>query len=225
MKQSIIITILILLLNVSFFSIGGYELIDQKAFLAAEVLRIIYKLTVYVWPMMIGIYLWNQKKLFKQLVGKFRWFTQYWVYVLWILYAIVMLVLKQYVDAHEAIYGIFYVLVVNSLIEEVVFRGYIQSLLTQNYGKFKWIVWQAVLFGLVHLPFYYSQYTVWLYNQMNEMIWWFLPIQGLGPLIIVFTLGTPMLLWLIRWVLTNKTNSLWPAIILHSIHNWILLLI
>lgn len=225
MKRPLVITAFILLLNSVFFSLGGYELINQQSFLVAEIWRTIYKLLVYVWPVAVCIYWWKNDSTIESIIKKFKWYKEYWVYVLWIAYWIMLFVWKQTVDAHEAIYGLFYVLVVNSLIEETVFRWYIQSLLVEQYWKFKWIVSQAVLFGVVHLPFYYTHYESWLYDQINTMIWWFLPLEWVWPFVIVFALGTPIALWLLRWWITNKTQSLRPAIVWHSFHNWMLLLI
>lgn len=224
MKQAVLITISILLLNSLFFWLWWYEYINTLPFFVREAMRTVYKVLVYIWPVVACVGICGNTFIFSQIKNLFKWFTQKWVYGIWIGYWLFLLMTQSGFNSPVTC-GIFYILIVNSLVEEVVFRGYLQSKPLQKYWIKLSIVLQSLLFAVVHIPLYYYHYSQWLYDTLNTTVWAFLSIKWIWVFIIILLLIKPFWLWIIWWVLTHKTQSLRPSIVMHSIHNWILLFV
>ncbi len=226
MLWPLIITLLILLANTVFFFLGGQELLMEQSYWIREILSGMYKIVAYLLPVIICIFFREKRDLKQFFFTSLWWFTQKWVYLLCVIWFFLLFFMKKiWGDTHIVVHSFLYVLVVNSFVEEVVFRGYIQQTLVNIYWSMKWVIWQALLFGLVHIPFYYTKYQAWLYEQIETIVFSALPFyfDWMWLLVVLFAIASPILLWLIRWWVTEKTGSLRPAILLHSIHNGVLL--
>ena len=160
MLRSFIITAIIILCNILFFQYGGQKMTNEQWYWSKEILNCIYKIFVYAWPMILLIIFRDRSTLKKIFHSKFKWFSQSWVYLLRIGRLILLLVTKKIWSVEFRTYSLFYVLIVNSIVEETVFRWYIQEKLVARLGKVKWIIGQAILFGVIHLPLYYSYYQI-----------------------------------------------------------------
>jgi membrane protease YdiL (CAAX protease family) len=222
MKQALLVTTLILIVNYFFYGYGLDEQILSGTYFQNEVRKSLYKIIVYCLPVVISLYIrWNKDDTVC-IIEKWRWFSEKWVYAIRISRAIILLIGKQIGSIEFGAYSLFYVHIVNSVVEEVVFRWYLQDWLIRTYNTTKWIILQSVLFLVGHLPFYYSHYQGVLYQDMNNILWGYLPIELWGRIIFLM-IWTPIVLWLLRWRTTHKTKSLRPSVVRHSIHNGILL--
>lgn len=88
--------------------------------------------------------------------------------------------------------------------EELGWRGFLQQKLIAEFGVFKGIIILGLIWGYWHMPIIFMGYNYKYY-----------PILG-G--IILMPLFTICLSFIFAW-LTIKANSLWPAVIAHSVFN------
>lgn len=178
------------------------------------------KILAYAWPVLLFL-LFQRKKITDAFPWLFSWFRARRVYVLWLLYWVFLLF---YTTTHWGqswyedflSYGFFYVLITNSLVEEWVYRWYFLSLLSSSYGFRKANILQSLGFASLHIPFYLYK----LSGIYSISLAWF---QVHWSLAVLFGMIQLALMGFILWYICKKTHSLWPAIILHSIHNTILM--
>lgn len=146
MTKSLSITATILLLNTLFFYFWVHLDITEWWYIMRELSQNLYKVVAYTWPMVVVALLRDTTSLKDQLSDKFKWCGKYWVYLIRLAYFLLLLVRKDTVSEHFGAYSVFYVLITNSVVEEVVFRGYIQSKLVALYWRAKWIHNGVMLF-------------------------------------------------------------------------------
>lgn len=84
------------------------------------------------------------------------------------------------------------------IVEEIVFRGLIFVCLVQRFSVMKSIVFSSILFGLFHL----------------KNLLFIEPSQVFTQIFYTGLLVGPILAWV-----TYKSKSIWPAVILHYMHN------
>ena len=89
----------------------------------------------------------------------------------------------------------------NAIVEEFLFRGGIQTFFEKYTGKFLGNLIQAVLFSMIH-------WCWWVFD--GQFSW--------GSANYIFLLG---FFW---GFIRNRSNSLWPTIFAHFVHNVILVL-
>ena len=103
------------------------------------------------------------------------------------------------------LYQFFYILVAIALVEEVLFRGYIQ---TRLYGLFKGnissVLIGALLFMLMHIPFQLAYTGVGIFSQMFFM-----------------NLAFTFIFHIVLNLIYVKYNVIYGAILLHTLNNWI----
>lgn len=75
------------------------------------------------------------------------------------------------------------------------------------------------------IRYYYTHYLQWVYSNIDVYISKILGIPTLWPVIVLLVLWTPILLWLIRWYITHRSWSLWPAIICHTLFNGMIIFV
>jgi len=213
----ILITIIVILGRNSFeYFTWLHDFFWDKSYFIKELFSSLKKIVFYSGP--IVIYILSKRKsywLFDWVDNRFASKRVYGTRVLWPVGLIWWkLIFPQYYPSLETSRKLFfYVLVVNSIVEESVFRWFIMAQLESFYSKIKANVVQAFLFAIIHTPFYISA----IIKSQNPQIWlWFI-------LTMCIMLLDVFVLWLIRWYIKQRTQSLRPTIILHSIHNWVLL--
>ena len=230
MKKAILITLTIIVLNALFFWYWWMIYIESQNYITHEFLRSIYKIWVYLLPtLLIYTYIWKSDYSSSQLSEKIDTSRRAWprslnwsfLYICWWVWTYIITT-NNALD--HAFIPLIYILVTNSVVEELVFRWYIQKNLTHIYGMRDGIIWQAILFGLVHIPYYFIHYQEGLYSSIDIYISQLLHITTLWPSILLLSLWTPVGLGLIWWYLSHRSWSLWPAIICHSIHNGMIFL-
>ena len=86
-----------------------------------------------------------------------------------------------------------------SIFEEITFRGVVLSVFLRKYSKSKAILFSALAFGMLHI-------TNYLFGD-RELVW------VLGQILWAFQFG------LFYGYITIKTNSLWPAMLVHYLSN------
>jgi membrane protease YdiL (CAAX protease family) len=104
---------------------------------------------------------------------------------------------------HQALVGL--VIAVMATMEEIVWRGWAQSLLEKLVGRrFGWVA-AAVLYALAHLP------TLWALS--DTMV-------GRNPVVIIAALGAGL-----AWsAMARVFGRLWPSIICHALFDWAVLM-
>ena len=92
----------------------------------------------------------------------------------------------------------------NAFLEEFLFRAVIQSKLERAFGQKKAIIFQALLFMLIHIP-------VNIFNFLLD-----------GNFLRLFTLfGTQLLNGIILGLIFLKTRNIWMSVICHYLNNWL----
>ena len=91
----------------------------------------------------------------------------------------------------------------NAFLEEFFFRVIIQSKLERALGQFKAIVYQAILFMLIHIPANIIRFTMDGY--LPRLIWNF---------------GFQLMHGIIFGIIFMKTRNIWPSVICHFLNNW-----
>lgn len=91
----------------------------------------------------------------------------------------------------------------NAFLEEITFRGFIQTKLEQALGQKKALLYQAVLFMLIHIPANIMRFN--LDGNLTKFIWNFA---------FQFVHG------LIFGLIFLKTRNIWASVICHYLNNW-----
>lgn len=226
MKNSLLLTILIFATSIAFFSYWWYSLWSLEPYIVREFSHSLYKLIFQAWPMLLFLLYIEKKSLyhfFWRLFSSTVWIRQRWIYVIFILWGWGLILYKSTLPEFSTHFTFFAILVVNSVVEESVFRWYIQTNLISLFGQWRWIWFQSLLFALVHIPFYYVQYTQWVYSTRGAWLASLLWISHTWSVVVLLPLVFVFAYWIVWWWMTYTSKSLWPAIILHSIHNGVLL--
>jgi membrane protease YdiL (CAAX protease family) len=224
LKVSMLITLLILTYNTFHYGQWLHDRFTGFPELSRSLLSSLYKIFIYWGSTILVAYLCNQNISFNSARERCSRWRHPRIYVLIAIWWVGLWYFTREIEIWVAHHWIFYVLVINSLVEEWVFRGYIQTILTQTLGAVQWICIQAFLFASVHAPFYYVMYQQWRYEAINIQLWAILPFEIWGRIVLPM-LMIPLVLWLMRGVVTQQTKSLRPAIVWHSVHNWVALMI
>lgn len=214
---TILITITFILARNSFeYFTWLHDFFWDKSYFIKELFSSLKKIVFYSGP--IIIYILSKRESYWLFDWINRRFTNKRVYGIWGLWLAGLIwskiFLPQYYPSLETSRNLFfYILVVNSIVEEGVFRWFIMAKLEQFYSKIKANIVQAFLFAIIHSPFYISIIT----KSQNPQMWFWFMLTLCIMLLDVFVLA------LIRWYIKQKTQSLRPTIVLHSIHNWVVL--
>lgn len=102
-----------------------------------------------------------------------------------------------------------FALLVNGPVEEVLFRGIIQRLLSERYGHVSAILLASVLFALYHLPAFYA--VLLMPNP---------PLVGIGVGLVVFTAAG-----IVFGSVYARTNNLTVPAVAHGVYNALVSLI
>ncbi|MBY9014697.1 MAG: CPBP family intramembrane metalloprotease [Candidatus Lokiarchaeota archaeon] len=100
-------------------------------------------------------------------------------------------------------YSLLLLLYSNAFLEEFLFRGIVQSKLERSVGQKRAIIYQGVLFMLIHIPANLIRFTI--DGNLVRFFWSF---------------GFQLLHGVIYGLVFLKTRSLWPAVICHYLTNW-----
>lgn len=210
-----------------FTIIGNYRLyfsgtdfwFEGNSKILTETFLNLRKIIIYAGPLLLYLLVFQKKKFSDAFPWFFRWFKSKWVYIIWIAWWTIIFVRKQYaIDAWYEdlfVYGVFFVLITNSIVEEWVYRGYLLDLFNTKYAFWKANIIQGLGFAAVHIPFYILKI-----GTMKQIVVQGLEINHYFALII--GLGNLFIMAFLLWMITKKTKSLWPAIVLHSLHNGVL---
>lgn len=195
MIAPLLLTARIVIINRLYVWSPWFDHVQSSSLRSNDLLSSLYKIIVYALPVYLFL---SYQTAYQQWFCNRSWTKQRRVYALWLANATMIVVSKYFfphwVGAEELLFGYVYVFLVNSIVEEIVFRWWIQERLITRYGPIRGIVSQAILFTIVHIPLYwYVGSPLWL----------------LGVLI-----G-----WVVFGSMAHHNKSLIPAIILHSIHN------
>ena len=209
---TIIIVAYIFLWNIVLFWWWWHEWVLEQIPRIREMLLAADKMLIYTLPMMIYFvykkmhpvmyfqqHFWRVEnhKFSLLIITALIWF---WAWSLW-----------WYFDHGPFSYSFFYLIIINSLVEETTFRWFIHHEMRHRYPGFKANIIQAVWFTLVRMP-YYSQ------SRFSAGHW-------VTPLVMVTTICFLLGISLFFWFITRETKSLRPAIILHSINNAVIFFI
>jgi membrane protease YdiL (CAAX protease family) len=91
----------------------------------------------------------------------------------------------------------------NAFLEEFLFRAIVQSKLERSIGQRRAIIYQAVLFMLIHIPSNIARFT--FDGNLVRFFWNF---------------GFQLLHGVIYGLVFMKTRSIWPGVICHYLTNW-----
>lgn len=156
------------------------------------------------WCVPILLYLWLKGRLASYLNQKFgfhiRWSAALVLLPLWLL----VLVLEDHLAIPAGDLTYFHLVtsvVTTPIIEEFVFRGFLLDLLSEGRSFGRANLYQAILFSGVHLPYYYE-----------------LGRLGNVPLLIGNLLYLAVFAYASGY-LAERTQSLYPSIVLHAINN------
>jgi len=100
-------------------------------------------------------------------------------------------------------FALLLVLYSNAFLEEFFYRGFIQSKLERAFGQKKALIYQGVIFTLVHIPAKTIQFSI----DGNLLLY-------LSSFFLVFLHGT------IYGLIYMKTRNLWASVICHYLTNW-----
>lgn len=201
-------TTLFLILLITLITFGnalwyfyGWQLFrSHQSYLIRELLSTSHKIITYVLPTIVLF------RPYRKQSWHISWHRVRWQFsIVFVIILISAKYLISSVDIHPHItlltYG--YVLIVNSIIEERVFRWILLKQYTQKFSFLTANILQACCFWLVHLPFYVRMGKSWISLLIG--LWWV------------------TLLWIRRWYVQKQTNSLFYPAVLHSVWNGILL--
>lgn len=103
------------------------------------------------------------------------------------------------------LFELFYYFVIIALIEEIIFRGYIQ---TRLFGMIKnetaAVLLAAVLFALYHLPFQFTNNGIALLSNIAFYTSFIYNITG----------------HIVFYLIYRKYNSIWGAVVFHALGDW-----
>lgn len=192
---------IILFGNALWYFYGGYNFRSHQSYWMRELLSSSYKIVVYLLPALL--LLWSLRKQSRKIHRHDFW----WPFT--ILFTIFLLIAKtQFTQYHSQsptatllTYG--YVLIINSMVEEYVFRWILLSKFSQSFSFRTANILQAWCFGLVHLPFYVRMGRSWI--SLIIGLWWV------------------TLLWFRRWYVKKETKWLFYPALLHSVWNGVLI--
>ena len=91
----------------------------------------------------------------------------------------------------------------NAFLEEITFRGLIQTKLEQALGQKKALIYQAILFMLIHIPANIMRFN--LDGNIARFFWNF---------------AFQLVHGLIFGLVFLKTRNIWPSVIIHYLNNW-----
>lgn len=201
MKKTILLTSFIVLWNILWYFHGWNEFRSQQSYRTRELLSVLYKT--------IG-YLLSSVAIFRSLRKQNRNINWHTVRGPWTILFLVLLITGKWMsqgyswmNPHLALMPYIYVLVVNSLIEEYVFRWVVFTQLQKTYALHKANILQAISFWIIHIPFYMYMWRSWL----SLIVW----------------IGGIICLWLRRGYVKKQTWSLFYPALLHSIRNGVLI--
>lgn len=193
---------LILFGNALWYFYGGHTFRSLQSYWIRELFSSGYKIIVYLIPALILF--WS----FRKQSWKIHRHNFWWPFTL--LFTIILLVAKTQFSSqissqsHTAtLYTYGYVLIINSMIEEYVFRGILFTKFSKSFSFLTANIIQACCFGLVHLPFYVR--------------------MGRSGISLIVALWWVTFLWLRRWYVKKQTKWLFYPIVLHSIWNGVLI--
>ncbi len=193
-----LVTIILFWNALWYFYSQGYIFRSQQSYLMREFLSTISKICIYLIPALILF------RTYRKQSRKIQRHNFWWPFT--ILFTIILLVAKTQFPLYNPTptlltYG--YVLIINSMIEEYVFRGILLSKFSKSFSFQTATIMQACCFGLVHLPFYVR--------------------MGRSGISLIIALWWVTLLWLRRGYVKKQTNWLFYPSLLHSIWNGVLL--
>lgn len=193
-----LVTIILFWNALWYFYSQGYIFRSQQSYLMREFLSTISKTIIYLIPALILF------RTYRKQSRKIQRHNFWWPFT--ILFTIILLVAKTQFPLYNPTptlltYG--YVLIINSMIEEYVFRGILLSKFSKSFSFQTATIMQACCFGLVHLPFYVR--------------------MGRSGISLIIALWWVTLLWLRRWYVKKQTKWLFYPALLHSVRNGVLI--
>ena len=193
-----LITIILFWNALWYFYSQGYIFRSQQSYRMREFLSTISKISIYLIPTLILF------RTYRKQSREIQRHSFWWPFT--ILFTIILLVAKTQFPLYNPTptlltYG--YVLIINSIIEEYVFRWILLSKFSKSFSFWTATIMQACCFGLVHLPFYVR--------------------MGRSGISLIVALWWVTLLWLRRWYVKKQTKWLFYPIVLHSIWNGVLI--
>jgi len=201
MKKTVLLILIILLGNILRYFFWWNLFRIQQWYRWRELLSSVYKIVFYLLP---AIILLNSKVTQKRKAQRhtFRW---RWALSLLVMLSTYHRISYEYlgVISKNALLTYGYVLIVNSVVEEYVFRWLLYTHLRKSLLNLQANMVQACWFWIIHLPFFISTWMSWF-----NLIWWILWVMGL---------------WFRRGYVKKETWSLFYPILLHSIWNGVLL--
>lgn len=199
-KKALLLTIILLCGNVLWYYRWGNDFRVDQSYRGREILSSSYKVTVYLVPA-VWIFRsyrkqsWTIHRKSRRGRGAIGLATA----MIWVKS---MLYWFTWINPNNALLTVMYVLIINSVIEEYVFRWLLFSSLQKDFSSLKANLIQTVLFWIVHLPFYISMGRSWF-----SLVWAILWV---------------MCLWFWRGYIKKDTWSLFYPVLFHSIWNGIL---
>lgn len=201
MKKAILLTLIILLWNVLRYYHGGNDFRSSQSYWMRELLSSSYKIVVYLLPALL-IFRAYRHQSWKVKRSRFRgrWALSLIIVMMW-----GKRIMHWYtgLNPNVTLLTFIYVLVVNSVVEEWVFRWVVFTALQKKLTPLQANMVQSILFWIVHLPFYSSMGRSWF----SLLLW----------------IGWVMCLWFRRWYVKKDTWSLFYPILYHSIWNGVLI--
>lgn len=186
--------------NALWFFYGGHTFRSEQSYWMRELLSSCYKIVVYLLPALILF--WSFHKQSWNIHRHNFWWP------LTILFSIILFVAKTQFISQTSIeiliqYTYLHVLIVNSMVEEYVFRGILFTKFSKSFSFLTANILQACCFGLIHLPFYVR--------------------MGRSVVSLIIALWWAALLWFRRWYVKKQTNGLFYPALLHSVWNGVLI--
>lgn len=185
---------------IRYYRWGNDFRVDQP-YRGREILSSSYKFIVYFLPAVCIFWSYHkQSRVVRRIPLRGRGAIGLAIAMIW---AKNMLYWSTWTNPNNTLLTVVYVLLINSTIEEYVFRWLLFSSLQKGFPTLQANVIQAMFFWLIHIPFYCSIWKSWF-----SLLWWICWV---------------ICLWLRRGWVKRDTWSLFYPILLHSIWNGILL--